>query len=121
MWKMSVLAGMLAISLFSFEGAYQGSGSDPYEDATYTVKAVFTKDQNGVYQATWEEVEKGVTAHYVGTGMKFKDCISFTYLNTENSSDMGIQFYKLKGDTLEGPFVMINKNLVGNEKLTRSK
>jgi len=57
----------------------------------------------------------------VGTGMKFKDCTSFTYLNTVDSSDMGIQFYKLKANTLEGLFVMINKNLVGNEKLTRSK
>jgi hypothetical protein len=85
------------------------------------VTATFTKDQNGVYQATWDEVQKGKKMHYVGTGLEQADSISFIFQNTDDDSDAGLQVYKVRGNGLEGRFVAINKNLVGDEKLSPAK
>jgi HKD family nuclease len=109
------------MSLYGFEGTYVGSGTDPYEKGTYTVTATFTKDENGVYQATWEELEKGVKSLYIGTGFRQADSMSFVFQNTEDASDVGLQIYKIKGNALEGRYVSIHQNLIGDEKLTLKK
>jgi hypothetical protein len=115
------ILGLMAISVHGLEGKFGGAGNDPYEKATYTVEATFTKDQNGVIQATWKEVEKGKTSLYTGTGLEQKECISFIYQNTKDPTDKGLQVYQMKGDSLEGPFVALSNNLVGTEKMTRVK
>jgi hypothetical protein len=121
MIKFPFLGLLASISLYGVEGTYMGSGTDPNNKLTYTVTATFTKDQNGTYQATWDEVQKGNTAHYEGTGLEQAGYLSFVYQNTDDASDTGLQFYKIKGNTLEGRFVSIHKNLVGTEKLSLSQ
>lgn len=114
--------GLFASSmLYGIEGTYSGSGTDPYEKKTYSVTATFTQDANGVIQATWEELENGQKTSYAGTGLKQSDSVSFTYQNKNNLSDCGLQTYKIKNDTLEGRFVELGKNLVGEELLTKAK
>ena len=121
MLKLGFLALLASTALYGVEGTYVGSGSDPQKKETYTVTATITKDRNGVYQAKWDEEQKGKKAHYIGTGLQQEGSLSFIFQNRDDPADSGLQIYKIKGDTLEGRFVMINKNLVGEEKISLSK
>ncbi len=121
MLKICLLSLFTSAAFCAVEGTYTGSGTDPYEKTTYTVTATFTKDKNGVYQVTWDEMEKGKKFLYKGTGLEQNGLISFVFQNAEDNTDIGIQVYKINGDTLEGRYVEFNKNLVGDEKLSRSK
>ncbi len=120
MLKFCLLGLLTSLALYGVEGTYSGSGTDPYEGSTYSVTATLTQDKNGVYQATWDELEKGKKAHYTGTGLRQNNSICFIFQNTADPSDQGLQVYTIKGNTLEGRFVSIHKNLVGEEKLSRS-
>jgi hypothetical protein len=119
--KTLLLCLFASASLYALDGVYEGTGKDPYEKASYKVTATITKDKNGVYQATWKESENNADSTYSGTGLKQGDTLSFIYQNSADPTDQGVQVYKIKGDKLDGQFVPIGKNLVGFEKLTRSK
>ena len=121
MIKVLFLGLFASISLYAVEGTYVGSGTDPDNKGSYTVTATFTKDKNGTYQATWDEMRKGSSSHYEGTGLEQGGYLSFVYQNADDASDAGIQMYKIKGNTLEGRFVPIHENSVGNEKLSLSQ
>ena len=57
---------------------------------------------------------------YNGTGLSLDEkTISFTYKDSQGGSEEGLQIYTRKDDqTLEGPFVLLDKNLVGTETVT---
>ncbi len=107
--------------LAAIEGTYIGGGFDPYLKKSYSTKLIVTKDQNDVYQAVWYEIEDRVKYHYVGTGIKTGGQINFVFKSVGDAPDRsaGIQVYVIDGDTLEGPYVYINKNLVGTEKVQK--
>lgn len=121
MLKLSIAFLAIFSALYGIEGTYTGSGVDPYGKDTYKVTATFTKDKNGVYQAVWEEVHNKEKASYRGTGLKQGKFFSFVFQNIEDDSDTGLQIYKIKGDTIEGRFVAMGNNLIGEEKLSRVK
>lgn len=103
------------------EGTYSVTGNDPYGKNSYTGTVVITKDKNEVYQAKWTFEEAGKTYHDIGTGIKRNKEISFIFKNAPGQQEEyeGVQVYRIKSDILEGPFVVLNENLVGNEKLVK--
>ena len=109
------------LSSHAIEGTYLGTGIDPYLQKPYTSKTVITKDLNDVYQATWNEEEDGEKYTFTGTGLKVGDQVNFIFkgVSVEDSLTIGLQNYKISGNTLEGSFVYLNKNLVGKEKLVK--
>ncbi len=119
----TVAACLASLSLYGdIDGKYSVSGSDPYNKGRlYTGSVTISKDQNGVYQASWVLLESGKEFRDIGTGIKTGDQVSFAFKNTPGQADeyQGLQIYTIKGDTLEGPFVFIGKNLVGAEKLIK--
>ncbi len=121
MFKLCLLGLFATAALYGVEGTYAGSGTDPLTKEAYMVTATFTQDDNGIYQATWDEAQKGKDTHYTGTGLQQGDFMSFVYQNEDDASDTGLQIYKIKGNALEGRFVMIGENAVGNEKLSLKK
>ena len=117
---------LLAICLatvvsYAFEGTYDIKGYDPYEKMPYEGTLTIKKDKNGVYQAHWDFIENG--AHYqdIGTGVKSdSDKISFVFEGVEGSEEVGLQLYKVKNSTtLEGPFILLNRNVMGKETITK--
>lgn len=123
--KIAFLTVMMSSFVFfkicAIEGTYIGGGFDPYYKKSYSTKLIVTKDKNDVYQATWYELEDRVKYHYVGTGIKTGGQINFVFQSVGDAPDRsaGIQVYIIDGDILEGPYVYINKNLVGTEKVRK--
>lgn len=115
MKKMLVFA-VLAYSsaLCAIEGIYQVQGYDPYEKKNYSGEAVITKDENGVYQGTWNEDGK----KFMGTGLKTDNSFSFIFANEESPEEAGLVVYKIEGANLKGPWVTLGKSLIGSETLT---
>lgn len=105
----------------AIEGTYLGGGYDPYLKKPYSIKLVITKDENDVYQAVWDEQEDRLKYHYMGTGIKTGDQVNFVFQSSGGASDpfAGMQLYMIDGDTLEGPYVYINENIVGMEKVRK--
>jgi hypothetical protein len=105
-----------AVSAFAFDGDYTVSGYDPYDKMDYTGSLSIIKDKN-VYQAKWTIKEGGKQYKYVGTGLKIDDdTISFLFKDAAGVEEDGLQVYMRTDDqTLQGPFVLINKNLIGTE------
>ncbi len=120
MKKLIGLFLILASSLKAIEGNYDLTGYDPYDKKPYTGTIAITKDKNEVYQASWNITEEGQKFTYTGTGLKRGGEVSFVFRNTSAGQDeLGLQIYKISDKTLEGPFVLLNKNLVGSEKLIK--
>lgn len=115
------LIGLCQLPLIAIEGTYRGNGFDPYLNKTYTTKVVIKKDASDVYQATWNEEEADRRYSFSGTGIRYKDQVSFIFkIGGDSSSQVvGVQMYTIKGNILEGPFVYLDKNLVGTEKLVK--
>jgi hypothetical protein len=115
-----ILSALSAITAFAFEGNYAISGNDPYDKMDYTGSLSIKKDKNNVYQAKWVVQEGGKQYKYNGTGLSLDDkTISFTYKDSQSGSEEGLQIYTRKDDqTLSGPFVILDKNLVGSETIT---
>ena len=113
-----ILSFLTVITGYAFEGTYDVSGNDPYEKMDYTGSVTIKKDKNDVYQAKWVITEGGKQYKYNGTGLKEdNDTISFAY---QGGSETGLQMYTRKDDqTLEGPYVILDKNLVGIETITK--
>jgi hypothetical protein len=111
---------LLTLSLHAaVEGNYTFSGWDPYANLSYKGTSTITQDKGDVYQAVWnfEDGEK-----YKGTGIKTGDQISFmfTRLTGPNGEDpFGVQVYKIQENTLLGSWVLLEKSLVGNEKMEK--
>lgn len=120
MKKLIALFIIFAGSLTAIEGNYDVTGFDPYDNKPYTGTVSIKKDKNDVYQASWNIVEEGKKFTYSGTGLKTDNQVSFTYRNTSPGQDeLGLQIYKISDKALEGPFVYLNKNLIGKEKLVK--
>ena len=110
----------LAGSLCAIEGKYEVTGFDPYDNKPYSGFVTIDKDKNEVFQARWEIVEAGEKFTYIGTGLKNGGGVSFAYKNgAGEKEEIGLQYYKIEGNGLEGPFVYIGKNLIGQEKLVK--
>ena len=120
-WLALIIFSFVFSKLIAIEGTYIGGGFDPYFKNFYSTKMIVTKDKNDVYQATWYELEDRVKYHYKGTGIKTGGQINFVFQSVGDAPDRaaGIQVYIIDGDTLEGPYVYINKNLVGTEKVQK--
>ena len=110
-----------ALSAFEIEGHYSASGFDPYFKNSYTGTALIIEDDNDVYQFRWDYDQGGKLYESMGTGIRVGDFISIVFrdLPSENASEEGVQIYKITDDSLEGPFVLADKNLIGTEKLTK--
>jgi hypothetical protein len=112
---------LATIGSYAFEGTYDIKGYDPYEKMPYEGTLTIKKDKNGVYQASWDFIENGTHYQDTGTGLKSDDDkISFIFEGVEGSEELGLQLYKVKNsNTLEGPFVLLSRNLVGKETITK--
>lgn len=112
---------LVGISLHAIEGTYNVTGYDPYEKESYTGTLVIFKGKNGVYEANWILKEGGKQYQNVGTGLVRGNQASFVFKTPpgEREIEEGLQLYTIEGDTLEGPFVLLNKNLIGHEKLEK--
>jgi hypothetical protein len=110
-----------AIAAYCFEGTYDVSGNDPYDKMDYSGSLTIKKDKNAVYQTKWVLKEGGKQYRYNGTGLSLDDkTISFIYKDSQTGSEEGLQIYMRKDEqTLEGPFVILDKNLVGKETITQ--
>jgi len=119
-WITLIALGALALS-YAFEGTYDVKGYDPYEKKSYEGSVVIKKDKSGTYQALWQLEEGGKEYQDIGTGLKFdEDKISFIFKDNLGGPDEGIQLYTRKEEkTLEGPFTLLNKSLIGKETLTK--
>jgi hypothetical protein len=108
---------------WAFEGTYDVQGYDPYEKMDYQGSLTIKKDKNGVYQANWLLKEGKNQYNDIGTGLKISDdTISFIFKDNQGGSDEGVQIYTRMDDkTLEGPWVLLSKNLVGKETLIKRK
>jgi hypothetical protein len=106
---------------FAIEGTYLGGGFDPYLKKPYSIKLVISKDENDVYQAVWNEQEEHLIYRYAGTGIKTGNQVNFVFQSSGGASDpfAGVQVYMIDGDTLEGPYVYINANIIGMEKVRK--
>jgi hypothetical protein len=106
---------------FAIEGTYLGGGYDPYLKKPYSIKLVISKDKNDVYQAVWLEQEEHLMYRYAGTGIKTGGQVNFVFQSSGGASDpfAGVQVYMIDGDTLEGPYVYINENIIGTEKVRK--
>jgi len=120
---MALAACLTGCVLYGIEGTYSVTGNDPYGKNSYSGTAVITKDKNEVYQGRWDFEEGGKKYNDTGTGIKRNNEVSFIFKNASGQDEEyeGVQVYRIKGDILEGPFVLLNKNLVGNEKLVKQK
>src|ERR1700722_16346817 len=87
------------------EGTYSLTGYDPYAKLSYTGTLTITKGQNEVYFANW--IGKAGNENWSGKGNGFmvNDQLSFIYQSSAN--EFGLQQYKITGDHLEGPFVLL--------------
>jgi len=103
------------------EGNYSAIGFDPYFKGSYTGTAMVIEDDDDVYQFRWGYDQGGKLNESIGTGIRVGDtiCIVFRSLPGETNQENGLQIYKINDDSLEGPFVFLDKNLTGTEKLQK--
>lgn len=109
-----------SFSLQAVEGAYNVSGFDPNTNTSYTGTVTITKGENEIYDAEWNLSLD--PPKYLGKGLKSDNQISFLYQTDGKpfgADTTGLQVYKIKGDTLEGNFIVYGESLVGNETLTK--
>src|SRR5690242_1026931 len=113
----AAIANFTAFAAFAFEGNYELTGYDPYDKMDYTGSLTIIKDKN-VYQAKWVIREGGKHYKYLGTGLKIDDdTISFLFKETSGAEE-GLQVYVRTDDqTLQGPFVILDKNMIGTETI----
>jgi hypothetical protein len=111
------------LAAVDIEGNYSISGFDPYFGSSYTGTAIVFEDGNDVYQFRWYYDQNGRLYECRGTGIRVGDVISIVFRDLPSQDNLiieeGVQLYTIKSNTLEGSFVLLDKNLVGNEKLTK--
>jgi len=110
-----------SLAAIEIEGDYFCTGYDPYYLQSYTGVAEIIEGSDGVYQVKWSyDQNKSVYESY-GTGIKVGDVFSVVFRNlpSEDAPEDGLQVYKITKDTLEGPYVQLDKSLLGYEKLQK--
>jgi len=115
---MIILPFLLAV----IDGTYSVSGYDPGATTPYTGTAEIMKAQDA-YNIKWDLLSNGKKFLNLGTGVQMGNTVSFVFKSgpDEKETYEGVQLYKIKGDTLEGPFVLYGETTLGQETLKRTK
>lgn len=116
--RTSLLAILFALPMFAFAcaeipGTYKVVGVDPVS-GPYTATLVIQKE-GSVFTAHWKFSE---TSSDEATGVRRGDCLSFVF-NENGSSSFGTQLYKIKDETLQGPWVRFGATSKGVETAFR--
>jgi hypothetical protein len=103
------------------EGDYIINGYDAYYEQSYTGIAQIIKIKGNVYNIKWTYDQNKSVYESFGTGILVDDVFSVAFKNlpSEDTPEDGLQVYKLTRETLEGPYVLLGRNLLGFEKLQK--
>lgn len=116
---LAVFAALLA----SIEGTYLVTGFESRSDTKPWYQGTAEISKAGeVYHIVWSFVLEGKEYSDLGTGLKVGEQLSFSFMSSpaQEESYSGLQVYKIKGDTLEGPFVLLGDKKVGFERMKKS-
>jgi len=110
-----------SLGAIEIEGDYFCSGYDPYYTQSYTGVVEIIQDDGSVYQVKWSYDQNNSVYESYGTGIRVGNIFSVVFRNlpSEDIPEDGLQVYKVSEGTLEGPYVLLDKNLLGFEKLQK--
>jgi len=113
----------LAVLFAVIEGNYEIITG--YEDESrkqwYTGTAEISK-HGDIYHMSWDYVMNGIEYQDIGMGLRDQNVISFVFKSMPGQADHyeGLQMYNIKGDILEGSYIMFDSKDIGFEKIKRT-
>jgi len=117
------MLGILAALFSTLEGSYLVTGYDNSETKKwYQGSAEITK-AGDVYHVTWEFLLDGKEYNDIGTGIRVGDQFSIVFksIPSQELQYEGLEVLKIKGDSLEGPYVLFGEKKLGFERMKKTE